>query len=71
MIVFDVETKAGDGVVSNVAVTGGDEEKEEQGSAPATTRWDQQIRQTLQLAEAIAARCEVLLASGTLAPVVV
>lgn len=70
LIIFDAETKEGDGVVSNVvaAGAGGDEEKEEQGTAPATQRWDLQIRQTLHLAEAIAARCEVLLAGGTPAP---
>lgn len=66
LIIFDAETKEGDGVVSNVVAAGaGDEEKEEQGTAPATQRWDLQIRQTLHLAEAIAARCEVLLAGGT------
>ncbi|KAK4702605.1 COP9 signalosome complex subunit 4, partial [Phenoliferia sp. Uapishka_3] len=69
LIIFDADTKDGDGVVSNVAAAaaGGDDdmEKEEQGTAPATKRWDMQIRQTLQLAESIAARCEVLLAGGT------
>lgn len=69
LIVFDADTKDGDGVVSNVAVVAGAdvEEKEEQGTAPATKRWDLQIRQTLQLAEAVAARCEVL-ANGVPAP---
>ncbi|KAL8290573.1 hypothetical protein RQP46_002831 [Phenoliferia psychrophenolica] len=68
LIVFDADTKDGDGVVSNVAAAAAgaadDEEKEEQGTAPATQRWDMQIRQTLHLAESIAARCEVLLAGG-------
>lgn len=75
VIVFDVEDKeGGDGIVSNVAQqqqpaadeggAGGQQaaKKEEAAHAPATKRWDMQIRQTLQLAESVAARCEVLLA---------
>ncbi|GAA5956146.1 hypothetical protein JCM3765_005466 [Sporobolomyces pararoseus] len=60
-----------DGIVSNVAQQSGnsgreDEEemkgkKEEAGYGNATKRWDSQIRQTLQLAESVAARCEFLL----------
>ncbi|GAA6061869.1 hypothetical protein JCM10212_001302 [Sporobolomyces blumeae] len=72
VIAFDVEDKEGDGVVSNVAqqlggATGGDDStdgaarEEEASHAPATKRWDLEIRQTLQLAEAVAARCEALL----------
>lgn len=57
LIVFDADTREGDGVVSNVVALGGEEEKEEQGTAPATKRWDLQIKETLQLAESIAARC--------------
>ncbi|ORY76849.1 hypothetical protein BCR35DRAFT_292361 [Leucosporidium creatinivorum] len=65
LIIFDAESKEGDGVVSNVAAAADeDEEKEEQGTAPATKRWDLQIRQTLQLTESIAARCEALLKMG-------
>lgn len=66
----------GDGIVSNVAqqlgASGGigeDEEeikgkKEEASYGNATKRWDSQIRQTLQLAESVAARCEYLLNQG-------
>lgn len=69
LIIFDADSKDGDGVVSNVAAAAGlggdDQEKEEVGTAPATKRWDQQIRGTLQLVEAIAARCEILLNVST------
>jgi len=75
VILFDLEEKEGDGIVSNVAQQGGiggDEEdagaKEEAAHAPATKRWDQQIRQTLQLAESVAGRCEALLAEGIEVP---
>ena len=66
LIIFDADSKDGDGVVSNVVAAAGEDdlEKEEQGSAPATKRWDMQIRQTLQLTESIAARCEALLKLG-------
>jgi len=76
VILFDLVEKEGDGIVSNVAAQqggiggggGGDEDdagaKEEAAHAPATKRWDQQIRQTLQLAESVAGRCEALLAEG-------
>lgn len=74
LIEFDAASKEGDGVVSNVAAAaaaagaGGEDEEvpEMEGFAPATKRWDLQIRQTLQLAEAIAARCEVLVSAGSL-----
>lgn len=69
LIIFDTDPKEVEGGVSNVAamaMADEDEEKVEQGSAPATKRWDLQIRSTLQLSEAIAARCEVLLAGGVL-----
>lgn len=70
LILFDVDTReGGDAAVSNVAAQAaagddGADRDEEAGNAPATKRWDMQIRQTLQLAESIAARCEVLLAEG-------
>lgn len=69
LIIFDVETREGDGVVSNVAQAGAgsgmeDEEKEEQAAAPASRRFDLHIRQTLQATEMIAARCEALLAQA-------
>ncbi|GAA5854826.1 hypothetical protein JCM5353_006069 [Sporobolomyces roseus] len=78
VILFDLVEKEGDGIVSNVAAQqggiggggggGGDEDdagaKEEAAHAPATKRWDQQIRQTLQLAESVAGRCEALLPEG-------
>lgn len=66
LIEFDAGSKEGEGAVSNVAAAaaaaGLDEEglQETEGFAPATKRWDLHIRQTLQLAETIAARCEVL-----------
>ncbi|BGP26256.1 COP9 signalosome complex subunit 4 [Rhodotorula toruloides] len=70
LVLFDVDTReGGDAAVSNVAAQAaagddGADREEEAGNAPATKRWDMQIRQTLQLAESIAARCEVLLAEG-------
>lgn len=70
VILFDVEEKEGDGIVSNVAQQAGQGKEEDLGAkeeaahAPATKRWDMQIRQTLQLAETVAARCEALLAQG-------
>lgn len=68
LIIFDSDSKDGDGVVSNVAAAAAgldiDEEKEEVGTAPATKRWDSQIRNTLQLVESIAMRCQILLAGG-------
>ncbi|GAA6009923.1 uncharacterized protein JCM10292_001037 [Rhodotorula paludigena] len=71
LIVFDVDAHegGGDAATSNVAAQAAaradeDSPEEEAASAPATKRWDLQIRQTLQLAESIAARCEVLLAEG-------
>jgi COP9 signalosome complex subunit 4 len=69
IIKFDVEGHDGDGVVSNVALAaaggaGGDEEEEdESATAPATKRWDEGIRATLQLVEGLAARCESLMAA--------
>ncbi|GAA5906621.1 uncharacterized protein JCM6883_004535 [Sporobolomyces salmoneus] len=78
IIIFDVEEKeGGDGIVSNVAQQAGgqgkEEEdgvmKEEKAHAPATKRWDLMIRQTLQLAETVAARCEALLELGNNAEV--
>jgi len=65
LIEFDAASKEGDGVVSNVAALAAaglqDEPAQEtEGFAPATKRWDLHIRQTLQLTETIAARCEVL-----------
>ncbi|GAA5917618.1 hypothetical protein JCM6882_001991 [Rhodosporidiobolus microsporus] len=73
LIVFDVESREGDNVVSNVAQQLGaaqddDARDEEEAHAPQTKRWDMQIRQTLQLAEQVAARCEVLLAEAEVAP---
>jgi len=78
LIIFDQQEKqGGDGIVSNVAqqlggASGGGQQdeddevgkKEEASFAPSTKRWDLQIRQTLQLAESVAARCELLLAQG-------
>ncbi|GAA5950086.1 hypothetical protein JCM21900_004591 [Sporobolomyces salmonicolor] len=72
LIVFEVDAREGDGIVSNVVAAqagaqdqGTDLDKDEAaGTAPATKRWDMQIRQTLQLAESVAARCEALLAEG-------
>ncbi|GAA5888719.1 hypothetical protein JCM5296_000080 [Sporobolomyces johnsonii] len=72
LIVFDVDSRDGDGIVSNVVAAqagaqdqGAELDKDEAaGAAPATKRWDMQIRQTLQLAESVAARCEALLAEG-------
>ncbi|CEQ40071.1 SPOSA6832_01648, partial [Sporobolomyces salmonicolor] len=72
LIVFEVDAREGDGIVSNVVAAqagaqdqGTDLDKDEAaGTAPATKRWDLQIRQTLQLAENVAARCEALLAEG-------
>ncbi|GAA5874544.1 hypothetical protein JCM8547_002188 [Rhodosporidiobolus lusitaniae] len=73
LILFDVSDKGGEGdnMVSNVAQQLGAAQAEEEGggreeeaNAPGTKRWDAQIRQTLQLAEQVAARCEVLLAEG-------
>lgn len=75
LIIFDVDTReGGDAAVSNVAAQAaareddGADAGDDAGAAPATKRWDLQIRQTLQLAEQIAARCEVLLAEGQSAP---
>lgn len=74
LIIFEVDARdggGGDAAVSNVAAQAaareddGADAGDEVGAAPATKRWDLQIRQTLQLAEQIAARCEVLLAEGT------
>jgi len=66
IIMFDAEGHDGDGVVSNVALAaaagGDDEEVEEVATAPATKRWDEGIRATLQLVEGLAARCELLMA---------
>lgn len=73
LIVFDVETREGDGIVSNVAAAqansgdGEDDELEEQASAPASRRFDLHIRQTLQATEMIASRCEALLAQAAAA----
>ncbi|GAA5825410.1 hypothetical protein JCM11251_006971 [Rhodosporidiobolus azoricus] len=70
LIMFEAETREGDNVVSNVAqqlgAAAGEEDaaQEEEAHAPQTKRWDMQIRQTLQLAEQVAARCEFLLAEG-------
>ncbi|GAA6037358.1 hypothetical protein JCM8097_008528 [Rhodosporidiobolus ruineniae] len=70
LIEFDVEARSGeDNVVSNVAQQLGAaddaaDEREEEAHAPETRKWDLQIRQTLQLAESVAARCEVLLNEG-------
>ncbi|BGP18230.1 hypothetical protein JCM10213_007859 [Rhodosporidiobolus nylandii] len=74
LILFDVDSREGDNVVSNVAqqlgaAAGEEDGREEEATAPQTKRWDMQIRQTLQLAESVAARCEVLLAEGVPAPV--
>ncbi|GAA5823014.1 hypothetical protein JCM3770_005379 [Rhodotorula araucariae] len=81
VIVFDADAEhgaavggagtAGEGAVSNVAAQAAAKDdapaQEDEGSAPATRRWDAQIRQALQLAEAVAARCEALLADGATA----
>lgn len=73
LIIFEVDTHegGGDAAVSNVAAQAAAREDDNDGAAgdevanaPATKKWDLQIRQTLQLAEQIAARCEVLLAEG-------
>ncbi|KAG0654147.1 hypothetical protein C6P46_001957 [Rhodotorula mucilaginosa] len=72
LIIFEVDTHegGGDAAVSNVAAQAAAREEDdaaagdEVANAPATKKWDLQIRQTLQLAEQIAARCEVLLAEG-------
>lgn len=73
LIIFEVDTHegGGDAAVSNVAAQAAAREDDdannagdEVANAPATKKWDLQIRQTLQLAEQIAARCEVLLAEG-------
>lgn len=67
LLSFDAESKDSGGVVAAVALAGsggGDDdlEMDELGHAPETKKWDQQIRGTLQRIEAIAARCEILLA---------
>ncbi|BGP41896.1 hypothetical protein JCM10449v2_005890 [Rhodotorula kratochvilovae] len=82
LIVFDADAEHGaapgggaEGAVSNVAAQAAAKEDapaaEEEGTAPATRRWDAQIRQALQLAEGVAARCEALLAEGRPAPAAV
>ncbi|KAM0790127.1 hypothetical protein ACM66B_005451 [Microbotryomycetes sp. NB124-2] len=81
LIVFEVDARENDGVVSNVAqkmmdAAGGDggggsetaAGQDEQATAPATFRFDLHVRRTLQLTETIAARCEALLAKGTSMP---
>lgn len=66
LLSFDADAKDADGVVAAVAITSGDDEvKEDVASAPETKKYDQQIRGTLQRVEAIAARCEILLARRT------
>ncbi|GAA6017560.1 hypothetical protein JCM10207_001207 [Rhodosporidiobolus poonsookiae] len=70
LILFEADAHSGeDNIVSNVAQQLGaaqddDGARDEEAHAPGTKRWDLQIRQTLQLAEQVAARCEVLLAEG-------
>ncbi|GAA5847919.1 hypothetical protein JCM9279_003491 [Rhodotorula babjevae] len=79
LIVFDADADhaagaAAEGAVSNVAAQAAAREdgsgadgaggEGDGGAAPATRRWDAQIRQALQLAEGVAARCEALLAEA-------
>ena len=79
LIVFDADADhaagaAAEGAVSNVAAQAAAREdgsggegaggEADGGAAPATRRWDAQIRQALQLAEGVAARCEALLAEA-------
>lgn len=79
LIIFDADADhaasgaGAEGAVSNVAAqaaareddpSAADGAGETEGAAPASRRWDAQIRQALQLAEGVAARCEALLAEG-------
>ncbi|SCZ88176.1 BZ3500_MvSof-1268-A1-R1_Chr10-2g02868 [Microbotryum saponariae] len=65
LVNFIGDGKAGDGVMSNVAAAAtaspAPEETEFLLDDMATKRWDLQIRGTLQLAEAIALRCEEMI----------
>ncbi|GAA5934286.1 uncharacterized protein JCM15063_004528 [Sporobolomyces koalae] len=62
--VFSNVAQQAAGAIDNQEDEAGGTAKEEQAHAPATKRWDAQIRQTLQLAESVAARCEALMAQG-------
>lgn len=73
LITFDVDAKEGDGIVSNVAVKaaegggasgGGEGGQDELAAAPATRKWDNHIRQTLQMVESVATRCEAALVAA-------
>ena len=69
LIAFDPDVREGDGVVSNVAANADNEidPPDEAASAPATARWDMQVRQTLQMVESIATRCDALMAGSSMA----
>ncbi|SCV73781.1 BQ2448_6211 [Microbotryum intermedium] len=69
LVNFAGESKAGESVISNVAAAATEDPVvdeadillDDTGTALATKRWDFQIRGSLQLAEAIALRCEELI----------